>query len=121
MEKNTVLSFTPSKDALVVRETALQKGGFKVISVMTPIEARFEIEMGRCGTLLICHRLSETDANEIARLFRRYCPEGQIIFVTDAIRQERVPLEADITLLESKGAELIVQALTESPQSGSAA
>ena len=118
MEKNTVLSVTPNKDALVVRETALQKGGFKVISVMTPIEARFEIEMGRCGTLLICHRLSETDANEIAHLFRRYCPNGQIIFVTDTSRQERVPGDADITLPESKGAEMIVQALRESPEAG---
>jgi hypothetical protein len=80
VEQKAVLSFTPSKDALVRRETALHHGGFKVISVMTPIEARFEIEMGRCGTLLICYRLSETEANEISRLFRRYCPNGRIIF-----------------------------------------
>lgn len=62
MTKDTVLSLTPNKDALVVRETALQNAGFKVTSVMTPVEARFEIEMGRCGTLLICYRLSKVDA-----------------------------------------------------------
>jgi hypothetical protein len=89
--ENTILLLTPSKEALV-REATLRKGGFKVISVMSPVQVRFEIEMGRCGTLLICHRLSETDASEMARLFRRYCPEGRIVFVTDVPKPERAPL-----------------------------
>ena len=100
-----------AKMRFLLRETALHHGGFKVISVMTLIEARFEIEMGRCGTLLICYHLSEIEANEISRLFRRYCPCGRIIFVTESSRKKPVPAEADITLPESEGAELIVQAL----------
>ena len=119
-EKKAVLSLTPDTDALVVRETALHNGGFKVVSVMSPVQARFEIEMGRCGTLLICYRLPEIDAKEIARLFRRNCPDGRIIFVTDPRRQD-VPVRADITIPESSGAEVIVQALRESPQSGTRA
>lgn len=118
--EDTILSVTPSKEALVVREATLRKGGFKVISVMSPVEARFEIEMGRCGTLLICHRLSEADSSEMARLFRRYCPEGRIVFVTDEPRAERVPVDADIAVPESSGPELILQALKEHPRSESA-
>jgi DNA-binding response OmpR family regulator len=113
MDKDRVLSVTPNKDALVVRETALQNAGFKVTSVMSRIQARFEIEMGRCGTLLICYRLTKADAAEMARLFRRYCRGGRIIFVTEAPAPKDVPVDADVTVPESSGAELIVQALRE--------
>lgn len=121
IENNAVLSLTPSWDALVIRENALQSGGFKVISVMSPIQARFEIEMGRCGTLLMCYRLSPADTSELSRLFRRYCPGGRIIFVTETTRQERDSVDADITLPESRGAEELVKILKENQQPGTAA
>lgn len=47
MDKDRVLLVTLNKDALVVHETALQDAGFKVASVMSAIQARFEIETGR--------------------------------------------------------------------------
>ena len=55
MEKNTVLSFSPNKEALIVRQMALRDAGMKVVSVLTPSEARFEIQMERCGNLLMCY------------------------------------------------------------------
>lgn len=70
MDKNSVLSYSPDENALLVRHTALREAGMNVISVLTPAEARFEIEMGRCGNLLICHRLSPQQADDIARLYR---------------------------------------------------
>jgi hypothetical protein len=57
MDKKTILSLSPDQDALASREVTLRNGGMKVISVMSPIQARFEIEMGRCGVFLICYRL----------------------------------------------------------------
>src|SRR3954465_12545216 len=101
MDKNTVLSLSPDQRALVSREVALRSGGMKVISVMSPIQARFEIEMGRCGVFLICYRLSPIAANELTTLFRRHCPQGQIVFVTEVPDDDGVPPEANITVPES--------------------
>jgi hypothetical protein len=87
----------------------------KVISVMSPIQARFEIEMGRCGVFLICYRLSEVAADELTKLFRRHCPQGQIVFVTELPGDESVPSEANITVPESSGPENILRALGRAP------
>jgi len=115
MDKNTVLSLSPDQRALASREVALRSGGMKVVSVMNPIQARFEIEMGRCGVFLICYRISATDAGELTRLFRSYCPQGQIIFVTELPGDERVPAEANVTVPESSGPENILRALGREP------
>jgi hypothetical protein len=53
MERNTVLSVSPSKEKLIVRHTTLRDAGMKVTSVLSPTEARFEIQMGRCGSLVL--------------------------------------------------------------------
>jgi hypothetical protein len=113
--KNTVLSLSPDQRALASREVTLESGGMKVISVMSPIQARFEIEMGRCGVFLICYRLSPTAASELSSLFRRHCPQGQIIFVTEMPGDDRAPAEANITVPESSGPENILRALGREP------
>jgi hypothetical protein len=48
MDHNMVLSLSPDQRTLASREVTLRSSGMKVISVMSPIQARFEIEMGRC-------------------------------------------------------------------------
>ena len=111
MDRNTILSLSLDQEALVSRETALRNEGMKVISVMSPVQARFEIEMGRCGVFLICYRLSEMAARELTQLFRSSCPEGRIIFVTKGSDDKKAPVEADIVIPESKDPELIVQFL----------
>ena len=110
MEKNTVLSLSPNQDALTMREATLRSGGFRVISVLSPIQARFEIEMGRCGVFVICYRVSKEQAEELTRLFRRNCPEGRVIFVTQPGRMVEVPRGTDFAVPESKGGELVLQA-----------
>jgi hypothetical protein len=114
MEKDTVLSLSPSVDVLASREATLRNGGLKVISVLSPIQARFEIEMGRCGVLLICYRLSSEHAAELSTLFRRNCPEGRIIFVTEPAHKVDIPADADFAVPESSGPELILRLLKES-------
>jgi hypothetical protein len=110
MDKKAVLSVSPNERALIVRHNTLKNAGMKVTSVLTPAEARFEIEMGRCGQLLMCHRLSPDQADDIAELFRRYCPEGRIVFVTDH-SDPRVPNGVDALVEESSGPQEIVHAL----------
>jgi hypothetical protein len=108
-DKNTVLSLSPSKEALVIRETTLRGAGMKVISVLSPVKARFEIEMGRCGNLLICYRLSVKAADEIAQLYKKYCPKGRIVFITDDTGKE-IPADADVHIPESSEPEKMIQA-----------
>jgi hypothetical protein len=126
MDKNTVLSLSPNQDALAKREATLRSGGSKVVSVLSPIQARFEIEMGRCGvfvicyrvSFVICYRVSKEQAEELTRLFRRNCPEGRVIFVTDPGHKDQVPRGTDLAVPESNCGELVLQAVKdpEKPQ-----
>jgi hypothetical protein len=111
MERNTVLSVSPNKEKLIVRHTTLRDAGMKVVSVLSPAEARFEIQMGRCGSLLMCYHLSSEQANDIAKLYRRFCPKGRIVFVTEGSSRPSVPREADAYVPESNGAQELLQAL----------
>jgi hypothetical protein len=113
VQKNTVLSLSPNPDALAMREATLRSGGLQVISVLSPIQARFEIEMGRCGVFVICYRVSKEQAEELTRLFRRNCPEGRVIFVTDAGHKDEVPRGTDLAVPESNCGELVLQAVKE--------
>lgn len=123
MDKNMVLSLSPDQRALASREATLRSGGMKVISVMSPIQARFEIEMGRCGVFLICYRVSALAADELTTLFRRHCPQGQIVFVTELPGDERVrmPAEANVAVSESSGPENILRALGREPNTNAVA
>jgi len=94
--------------------TTLRSGGWKVISVLSPIQARFEIEMGRCGVFLVCYRLSIEQAEELTTLFRRNCPEGNIIFLTEPAQRAHIPANTDFTVSESSGPELILSLLRDS-------
>jgi hypothetical protein len=47
--ENNVLSLNPNRQALLGLESAVRENGFEVISAYSPIEARFEIEMGDAG------------------------------------------------------------------------
>jgi len=111
MERNTVLLVSPSKEQLNVWRTTLRDAGMNVISVLSPIQARFEIEMGRSGNLLMCHRLSSEQADDLAKLYRQYCPEGRIVFVTEGSSHASAAPEADAYVPEASGPQELVQAL----------
>ena len=105
MDDNTVLSLSSDQAILNSRAIALRDGGTRVVSVMSRIQARFEIEMGRCGILLVCYRLSKAAVDDLTRLFRKISPQGLIIFISEVPGDDRVPAEADISLPESSGPE----------------
>ena len=111
MEKSNVLSVSPSRKQLIERHITLRGAGMNVVSVFSLAEARLEIQMGRCGNLLMCHRLSREQADDIAKLFRKYCPEGRIVFVTDGTSHASAAPEADAYVPESRGPQELVQAL----------
>jgi DNA-binding NarL/FixJ family response regulator len=112
MDKNTVLSFCSSAEALKIREAALRNRGMEVVSVTSAVEDRFEITMGRCGILLICYRLFEDEAQEITRLFKHYCSQGRVVFVEEPSNvSSHAPSGTDVVLPESDGPDEIVKAL----------
>src|SRR4051794_18525122 len=100
--ENTVLSFSHAPDLLLQREAALRSGGFEVISVRSESQACFEIEMGRCGVLLICYTATVGTIQDLTILFRRRCPNGT--FITNRT-EESVAKGFDHTVLDSAGPE----------------
>jgi hypothetical protein len=116
MDENKVLAFSPDKTAMRKREAALRNGGFEVFSANTESEARFEIEMGRCGIFLICFRTPPQQTKELTDLFRKYCRSGRVIFVMHDAR-DTFAADADLLVRESNGPDAIVQALRSDLQS----
>lgn len=107
--ETTVLSFSNDPEQLLERETAIRNGGFGVLSVSSEVAARFEIEMGRCGVLLICYTIPPQVARELAGLFRVSCPAGLIVLVTPD--GKTFLGEADLVIPASEGPDAIVRAL----------
>jgi hypothetical protein len=80
--ENTILSLNPDGPSLHRQESALRESGFEIISVSTPLTARFEIEMGRCGVFLASYITPLAIYRNLADLFRNYCPQGLVIYMT---------------------------------------
>ena len=99
MIENVVLSFSVDKALLAQREVHLRSGGFQVISTSSPICARYEIEMGQCGALLLCYTVHELAHRDLAGLFARHCAHGVIVFVMHPVQVAPSP-HAHICLLD---------------------
>src|ERR1700686_1573575 len=94
--ENIVLSLNPDGQKLHGQESVLRENGFEIISAATPLQARFEIEMGRCGIFLTSYLTPFAIYRDLANLFRRSCPNGIIIFYVE--RPEDNIAYADILL-----------------------
>ena len=79
--ENTVLSLNSDRQSLLSHESALQKSGFEIVSVSSPLQARFEIEMGRCGVFITSYITPLVIFLDLASLFRRSCPGGLVAYV----------------------------------------
>lgn len=107
--ENTVLSLNPDGETLRSQESALRENGFEVISVSTPLQARFEIEMGRCGVFLTSHITAPTICRDLVSLFRVSCPDGIVVFLTSPSFEQT--LEADIVFSAQDDPQAIVKRL----------
>src|SRR5207245_10398844 len=105
--ETTVLSFSNDPKHLLEREAAIRNGGFGVISVSSETAARFEIEMGRCGVLLICYTIPPLVSVGLASLFRRSCTGGLRIVVLN----DQAASDADVAIPASDGPDAIVRAM----------
>jgi hypothetical protein len=105
--EKTVLSLNSDGRSLLRQEVALKKGGFTVISVSSAIQARFEIEMGRCGIFLSSYITPPPIYSDLASLFRRSCPDGLIVFIAENDGGD-LPA-ADILLFDQEEPEMVLQ------------
>jgi hypothetical protein len=107
--EKTVLSLNPDGRGLLGYESALRETGFEVISVNSPLDAHFEIEMGRCGVFLTNYITPGVIFQDLASLFRRSCRGGLIAYVA---RQpdDAVP-NTDILLLDREEPHSLIERL----------
>jgi DNA-binding NtrC family response regulator len=106
VDGNSVLSFDPDRKTLLNYELALRDGGYSVISVYSAIQARYEIEMGRCGILLLSFIVPPVICLDLVSAFRRYCPPGIVVFVTNDLQTGLTT--ADVICLEGDDPHAIV-------------
>jgi hypothetical protein len=104
--ETTVLSLNSNGHGLARQEAELRKEGFTVISVSSAIQARFEIEMGRCGVFLTGSITPLAIYSDLAGLFRSNCPDGLIVFIT---KRGDNPPDADLLLWDEETPEAVAQ------------
>ena len=83
MPAQKVISVGTDPELLWLRNAALKSAGFDVESAGHHDHALAAIRRGDCGTLLICSSLQEPIRRVLADAFRRNCPEGRIVEITN--------------------------------------
>jgi hypothetical protein len=76
-----VLHVSPDRTLARSRHQVLSAVGFRVFCVYTVSAALFEISLGRCGTLLLCHQLKKNSRETLATFFHERCPEPFIVAI----------------------------------------
>jgi hypothetical protein len=77
----SVLQVAPDRQLAGFRHRVLCEVGFSVVSVHTESAALFEISLGRCGILLLCHQLKRASREALAIYFHEHCPEPFIVAI----------------------------------------
>jgi hypothetical protein len=96
----TVLHVSPHTALTKSRTRALTSIGCHVVCVSTVGAALFEISMGRCGILLLCHKLDHTGRCTLAEFFHHNCPEPYIVAVL-AHEHDHYPPQAHARVIYS--------------------
>jgi hypothetical protein len=107
-----VLAVSPDKQLARLRHAIMSDAGFEVVSVNSESAARFEIHLGLCGVLLLCHKLGHPAREGLARDFEKRCPDPYIIAIL-ANASDRFPKQAHKVLIHSPDFGPLVEALTE--------
>jgi hypothetical protein len=79
--KNTVLSLNPDVRTLLRHEAVFRKSGFEVKSTSSNIQARYEVEMGRCGVFLTSYITPMIIYHDLLDLFRYRCPDALVVYI----------------------------------------
>jgi hypothetical protein len=66
--------------------------GYDIVWVQSEGAALFEISMGRCGILLLCHLLPKAVRASLADYFHAQCPDPYIVAVVAHEAETHPPL-----------------------------
>ncbi len=99
--RSTVLHVSPDAALAKSRMRALNSIGCHVLCVDTVVAALFEISMGQCGILLLCHKLDHTGRCTLAEYFHQNCPEPYIVAVL-AHENDQFPPGAHARVVHSR-------------------
>lgn len=116
MEAAKVLSLSFSPEKIKLRERALRAHSFEVKSVLSPGQARYEIEIGHYGIFLTCAAVPDIVNQDLMNLFRRSCgKDGLIILIEgDGVASKTAyPTPADVRIPKALDPDGIIQALQE--------
>jgi DNA-binding NtrC family response regulator len=108
----TVLSVCPDRELARFRHDVLAEAGFQVVSVHTVSSALYEISFGRCGILLLCHRLNKASRETLASYFHEHCPEPYIVSIL-ANEDDHYPPQTHARVVHSNDPATLVRALRE--------
>ena len=78
-----VISVGTLPELLSLREKVLESVGYTVITAPPP-EAVSMVRKGECGVLLLCYSISEKWREQLVQDYRKHCPEGRIVAITNA-------------------------------------
>lgn len=87
--QRTVLHVCPDRKLAGSRRRVVAAIGYDVIWVQSEGEAHFEISMGRCGVLLLCHLLPAAARASLIEYFHTRCPDPYVVAV---VAHEAEPL-----------------------------
>jgi len=73
----------------------------KFTCVATVVAALLEISFGRCGVLVLCHKLHHTERCTLAEYFHNNCPDPYIVAIL-AHEQDHYPPQAHVRVIYSK-------------------
>lgn len=109
---NTVLAVSPDRQLAQFRHRSLSDAGFEVVSVHSESAARYEIYLGQCGILLLCHTLPPSARESLAQDFEHRCPDPYIVAVL-ATPNDHFPPQAHKCILHSLDPSVLVKAVQE--------
>lgn len=104
-----VISLSQSLDLLWAREAVLSSAGFQVFSALNSKQALAKIHAGNFGVLLLCYSLAPRLQQEIASEFRKHCPNGRIVAITDS--KVLRPPDTDAVVGSTEGHNALIAAL----------
>jgi DNA-binding NtrC family response regulator len=109
MPSRKVISVGADPELLWLRNFVLTSAGFDIATTPSHQDALTAIQQGECGTLLMCYSLPKTTRQLLAAAFRKYCPDGHIIAITN--QQMEKPDFADTFVYGVEGPEALIEAI----------
>lgn len=109
-QRAVVVSIGALPELLTLREEILRSAGYQVFTVTGREEAGAIIESGECGVLLLCYSVPDDWRRELIRKFRRRCPSGHIVGITN-YPVVQPPKDIDELVYGVEGPEALIEAV----------